>query len=176
MKPSMLIPALAMAFTFTAPAFAQTGPNDVEPKVNQVIVYGDQPCPTSTDDEIVVCARDPEEFRIPEKLRGNPNAPSNQAWGVRATQIEYVGRSGIGTCSATGSDGASGCFKKLVQQARAERAQGDGTGSVGLIEEARQERLDQIDAKSDVIEARVKAEEAQKKAAKDVEKSLTQPE
>lgn len=176
MKPSLLIPALTAVFAFATPAAAQTGPSNVEPKVNQVIVYGDQPCPTSSDDEIVVCARDPNEFRIPEKLRGNPNAPANQAWGVRATQIEYVGRSGIGTCSATGADGASGCFKKLVQQARAERAQGDGTGSVGLIEEARQERLGQIDAKSDVIEARVKAEEAQKKAAKDVEKNMAQPE
>ncbi|MBB5686109.1 hypothetical protein [Sphingobium boeckii] len=176
MKPSILIPALAAAFALTAAASAQTGPAAVEPKINQVIVYGDQPCPLSTEDEIVVCARDSEEFRIPAKLRGNPNAPANQAWGVRATQIEYVGRSGLGTCSATGADGASGCFNKLVQQARAERKQGDGTGSVGLIEAARQERLGQIDEKSDAIEARVKAEEAQKKAAKDVEKNMPQPE
>ena len=58
-----------------------------EPRVNQVIVYGNDPCPASTDpDEITVCARLPEDdrYRIPPNLRDNPNAPANQAWANRA--------------------------------------------------------------------------------------------
>ncbi len=47
-----------------------------------MIVYGDDACPPSTDDTIVVCARKPEgeRYRIPEVLRGDPNDPKNQAW------------------------------------------------------------------------------------------------
>ena len=51
-----------------APALAQ------QTRVSEIIVYGTDPCPRSTDDEIVVCARKPESerFRIPEALRHVP--------------------------------------------------------------------------------------------------------
>ena len=70
--------ALAASLAFTAPAAAQGAP---EPKVNQLIIYGDDPCPTSPDDTITVCARkeEAERFRIPEILRES-SAPSNEAW------------------------------------------------------------------------------------------------
>ena len=49
-----------------APAAAQAGD-----RVSEIIVYGNDPCPRSTDDQVVVCARKPEteRYRIPEKLR-----------------------------------------------------------------------------------------------------------
>lgn len=135
-------------------------------KINQVIVYGDQPCPASDDpDLITICVRVEDQYRIPEPLRGDINDPRNQAWAARAEALEYVGKSGIGSCSPSGSGGASGCFAQLVRQARAERRQGDGTNWVALVEEARQERLGTIDERSEEIEARVKAEEAAKAAA-----------
>ena len=164
MRHHLLLAACAAAIFATA-APAQQGPTREEgtEKINQILVYGDQPCPVSKDDEIVVSARIPDEFRIPEGLRGDPNAPQNQAWGARAETLEYQGRSGIGSCSPSGSGGATGCFNQLVRQARAERAQ--GLNWVGMVEDKRQERLGEIDEKSDVIEARVKAEEAAKKAA-----------
>jgi hypothetical protein len=163
-----LAPILILAFT-PAAAFAQpvADPADNE-KINQVIVYGDQPCPKGAADEIVICERRADPYRIPKPLRSNPNAPENAAWGARAESLEYVGRTGIGSCTPTGSGGASGCFNQLVRQARAERAQGDGTNWVALVEEAREARVGRIDADSDAIEARVKAEEAAK-AARDAE-------
>src|ERR1700760_4458084 len=64
------------------PAFAQQ-----EDKV--LIIYGDDPCPSSAGQEIVVCARKPESerFRIPSELRsGGVNN-----WREKAKSLEYVG-------------------------------------------------------------------------------------
>ena len=147
--------ALAVLLSAAAtPAAAQTTVPGVE-RVNQLIVYGDDPCPPSTDNEIIVCARksESERFRIPEALRGDPNAPANQAWAVRASELQYVGRGGIGSCSTTGPGGATGCFNDLVRQARAERATRDSVNWERLIEEARRERLSRIDADAAAVEA-----------------------
>ena len=65
------------------PGAAQTqvaGPADV--RVNQLIIYGDDPCPESSDpNEITVCARlpDADRYRVPPSLRDNPNEPGNNA-------------------------------------------------------------------------------------------------
>jgi hypothetical protein len=146
--------AAAALLAFSAPALAQgeaAAPTAVaDAKVNQLIVYGDDPCPASTEDQINVCARlnERERFRIPTNLRDNPNDPLSQAWGARASELQYVGRSGIGSCSPTGPGGMIGCYNQLVREARAERAGADGVNWERLIEEARQERLSKIDAKA----------------------------
>ncbi|TFI59172.1 hypothetical protein E2493_06515 [Sphingomonas parva] len=149
----LVIAAGALA-AFTAPAAAQPAAPGGE-RINQLIVYGDDPCPPSTDQEITVCARksEGERFRIPEALRGNPNDPANDAWAVRASELQYVGRSGIGSCSTSGPGGMIGCFNDLVRQARAERATRDSVNWNRLIEEARQERLGRIDADAAAVEA-----------------------
>lgn len=147
---SLLAAAAALA-ALSAPALAQDDSAAAEAvanaKVNQLIVYGDDPCPESTDEQINVCARldEGERFRIPTNLRDNPNDPVNQAWGARAVELQYVGRSGIGSCSPTGPGGMIGCYNQLVNQARAERAAAPSVNWERLIEEARQERLSKID-------------------------------
>lgn len=150
--------ALLLLLLGAAPAFAQdapaaAGPDDV--RINQLVVYGEDPCPESTNEEITVCARKPdaERYRIPEDLRSNPNDPVNQSWANRATEMQYVGRSGIGSCSTTGPGGMIGCYNDLVRQARAERAGRDSVNWNRLIEEARQERLDRIDSEAEAEEA-----------------------
>ncbi len=143
--------AAAALAALSSPAIAQEGnaapPAVADVKVNQLIVYGDDPCPESTEDQINVCARmdDKERFRIPTNLRDNPNDPVNQAWGARALELQYVGRSGIGSCSTTGPGGMIGCYNELVRQARAERAGAPSVNWERLIEEARKERLSKID-------------------------------
>lgn len=146
--------AAALLLACSAPATAQTEAVD-DADVNQLIVYGDDPCPPSTDEVITVCARRPdnERYRIPEDLRGDQNAPENQAWGARATELQYVGRSGIGSCSPVGPGGMIGCMDQLVRQARAERAGGaDAVNWNALIEKAREERLSRIDAEAEAEE------------------------
>ena len=146
-----LLAAAALAGLSAAPAAAQSaGPDDV--RVNQLIVYGSDPCPKSTDEEIIVCARRPEgdRYRIPENLRGNPNDPANRTWTDRAIELSYEGRTGIGSCTPVGPGGGIGCFNQLVDQARAERR--DGENWVGMVEAARRERLSRIDAEAEAIE------------------------
>ena len=124
-------------------------------RVNALIIYGNDPCPRSNGDDIVVCARKPEgeRYRIPEAVRIDPNDPANRTWADRAQSLEYAGRSGIGSCSPVGSGGASGCFEQLVRQARAERAQTD-VNMVRLIEEAREARNAGLDAETACENAR----------------------
>lgn len=132
-----------------------------EPKVSALIVYGDDPCPQSTDDTIVVCARKPdsERYRIPEPLRGDPNDPKNQAWAERATSLEFAGRSGIGSCSPVGPGGSTGCFNQMVREARADQRTSNDVNWNALIEEARRERLGKIDEQAEAEEADAKADE-----------------
>ena len=101
----------------SAPALAQNT------KVSEIIVYGTDPCPRSTDDEIVVCARKPEteRYRIPEALRQGGSLQSRQAWAARAKQFETVGRTGINSCSPVGPGGHTGCMEQVIKQAFSER-------------------------------------------------------
>ena len=146
----VVAPALAQQPGVPAPEAAAEAATRAEEDVpvNQVLVYGEDPCPASTDDVINVCARLPEEdrFRIPPNLRQNPNDPAGQSWSNRAVELSYVGASGIGSCTPTGpGGGVTGCFNQIVQQARAERANSDQVNWAQMIEEARQERLRRID-------------------------------
>ncbi len=165
----MKLPLIASAaLMFATPALAQEASPATVPgseRVNLVIVYGNDPCPGSANpDDIVVCARKGEEerYRIPEPLRGDPNAPINQAWGERVRSMEYVGRQGTESCSPVGGGGATGCFAQLARLAKAERQQADNASWKDLVEAERAKRLSTIDADSDAIEARVKAEEKAK--------------
>ena len=166
--------AILLMATSAVPAMAQqqSGPvQDQAPtaaagttgseRVNLVIVYGDDACPQSAGSDIVVCARKGEEerFRIPEPLRGDPNKPSNQAWGERVRSMEYVGRTGTESCSATGPGGFTGCFNQLARLAKAERQAADNASWKDLVEAERARRLSTIDEDSKAIEARAVAEE-----------------
>lgn len=124
------------------PGVAVPGAPAADPRVNQVIVYGDDTCPPSTDEEIVVCVRmrDEDRYRIPPNLRENPNAPANQAWLNRAIELSYVGRTGTDSCSTVGGGGFTGCMSQLINQARAERRASGDVNWTRMVEEARQER------------------------------------
>ena len=103
-----------------APAVAQAAPN-----VAEIIVYGTDPCPRSTDDQVVVCARRPESerFRIPPNMRQSGTPQQMQSWAVRSRNLETVGSTGINSCSPVGPAGYTGCLSKVIQEARGERKQ-----------------------------------------------------
>ncbi|USU03741.1 hypothetical protein NF700_10255 [Sphingomonadaceae bacterium OTU29MARTA1] len=104
--------------------------------VNGVLVlYGNERCPTNTDgDEIVVCERRSarEQYRVPKELRDFQVTPQNESWAARAqgTLDTGVGVSTLGSCSAVGAAGQTGCF---VQNARAVRKENQAR----KVEEAR---------------------------------------
>jgi hypothetical protein len=102
-----------------APAVAQQG------NIAEIIVYGNDPCPRSTDDQVVVCARRPEaeRYRIPEKLRPSGTRQQTEAWANKARVIETVGATGINSCSPVGPAGYTGCLTQVIREAREQRQQ-----------------------------------------------------
>ena len=112
--------AAALIAGFDAPpALAQTA-ND---RVNEIIVYGTDPCPRSTDDEVVVCKRvgEEERYRIPERLREGGTLQERTAWAKKVRSIERVGRTGPQSCSPVGPAGYTGCMEQMIRDAREER-------------------------------------------------------
>lgn len=163
MKKLFLLSAtIAASSLFVSPALAQDQGGD---RVNQLVIYGDDPCPQSSEGEIVVCARkdESERYRIPETLRGGGlGEAKNQAWSERVRSFEYVGKSGTQSCSPSGAGGFTGCTQKLLQQAYAEKGVDDTVNWGQLIEEERQKRLARIDGEAQAVEERLLEIEAQR--------------
>jgi hypothetical protein len=112
------LPLLVLAAAMALPTLLAPQPALAQ-RVNEIIVYGTDPCPRSTDDEVVVCARKPESerFRIPERLRQGGSLQSRQAWANRAIAFETYGKTGINSCSPVGPSGHTGCSQQLINQA-----------------------------------------------------------
>jgi len=111
----LLLTALAMA---AAPAAAQDAPSQPPQRESQIDVFGSDPCPQSTDEEIVVCHRRPEEerYRIPAPLRHSRDRVE-QGWGARAQTMDEVSRDVLpNSCSTIGSYGQTGCQQAFIQQ------------------------------------------------------------
>ena len=139
----------------TTPVGEPTVEDVANMQVNQIYIFGEDTCPPSSDPNTInVCARLPnsDRFRIPENLRGNPDAPENQSWTNRAIELSYVGRTGIGSCTPVGPGGWTGCNQQLINQAVAERRGRPEVNWARLIEEARQQRLAGINRASSEAE------------------------
>lgn len=107
--------AALAALLAATPAMAQSGS-----RTRTVVIFGDDPCPkASNPDEIIVCARRPEEerYRIPRELREEEkaniarqdNVPESRA----ALASGRASATGIGSCSPAGAGGIIGCTRGL---------------------------------------------------------------
>lgn len=160
MKHLVLLAAAPFAMVLAAaPAAAQDAAGD---KVNIVDVFGDDPCPESSDDVIVVCRRMDEEerYRIPEALRRS-DSPQNQSWTSRVKSFETVGDFGPLSCSPVGLGGELGCTAEMIAAAYEERRTGSGVRASEIIAAQRAERLSTIDAEAAATQARVEELERQ---------------
>ena len=85
-------------------------------------MFGNDPCPQSTPDEVVVCARQPESerYRIPKQFREKRyNAARDGSWAGTAKVLEYVSSRGLpGSCSFNGTAGQTGCFRRFLEENR----------------------------------------------------------
>ena len=162
---------LAPLLLFAVPAMAQDTP---EPKVNQLIVFGRDSCPQSTDDTITVCARkdESERYRIPEPLREH-FSPQNEAWNNKVRAYETVGRTGTMSCSPVGAGGWTGCAGKLINDAYAEKKTDPGIKFGQMIADERAKRLSTIDADAAETQARVEVVEDQMEARRKAEEAKT---
>jgi len=153
--------ATSLAFLATvAPAAAQAPAPSGDDRINALIIYGDDPCPVSTEQEITVCARkdESERYRIPEILRDSGSF-QNDAWNNRVLAYEAVLNQGPLSCSPTGAGGWTGCTEKLIEQAYAEKQSGVAVRFSELIEVERQKRLSAIDDTAAAQQQEVEAAE-----------------
>jgi hypothetical protein len=152
----------ALGAALAAPTAAQNAPaaQGPEPKVNQLIIYGDDTCPESTGDEITVCARldESERYRIPQSLR-QVEGPANQSWANKVRSFETVGDFGPLSCTPIGAGGELGCTAKWIEAQYAEREakHANDVHMADLVAQARQQRLSNLDEQAAATQARVEA-------------------
>jgi hypothetical protein len=116
-----LVLLLSFAAALPFPALA----SDPPPRQSTLVVFGSDPCPQSqSDNEVVVCARRPEEerYRIPRRIR--ERQPTETSWASRVEGLENESRAmRPNSCSAVGSNGFTGCNAAAIRQWYAERRQ-----------------------------------------------------
>ena len=143
----MRLPIFAVALVLVLPAAAQQPPanpttapprptmlkpQDIpagdgsQPRQRLVTVFGTEACPKPRSaDEVVVCARLPESeiYRIPEPLRRAENRQSVLTQNRALLLGDGTGGAGgsIGSCSAVGPAGFTGCDRKQVDAWAADR-------------------------------------------------------
>jgi hypothetical protein len=126
---------LALAGT-AAPAAAQSmlkpPPTDTSlPRQKLVTVYGTDQCPKQVDpDEIIICVRKPDEdrYRIPPSVRVDTKADGAFEGSNRKALLGDASGGaggGIGSCSAVGAGGGTGCNQAMQDQYRAARKAGE---------------------------------------------------
>ena len=162
---------LTLGLAAGTPAAAQQA---AEPKVNMLIVYGNDKCPESDADTITVCARkdEGERFRIPESLREN-FSPQNEAWNQKVRAYETVTRSGAQSCSPVGAGGWTGCSAKLINEAYAEKKTDPKIRAAELIAAERAKRLATIDQDAAQTQADVEQQEEQILARRKLEQQAS---
>jgi len=103
------------------PATAQSAAQ----RVAEITVFGSDPCPRSTDSEVVVCRRVDERYRyrLPDSYRPSGDRQQRQAWASKARSIERVGRTGIMSCSPVGPAGYTGCLDQMIKASKEEVAE-----------------------------------------------------
>lgn len=105
--------------TMLKPADIPSG-DGTKPRQRMVTVFGNEECPKPTSaDEVVVCARLPESeiYRIPEPLRRAENRQSVLTQNRSLLLGDGTGGAGnsIGSCSAVGPAGFTGCDRRQVE-------------------------------------------------------------
>lgn len=110
--------AAALAAGLAAVPTAATAQQSDNP--GEITVFGTDPCPRSTDDQVVICRRLPESmrYRMPEAYRPSGTKQQRESWANKVKTLSTAGASGIGSCSAVGPGGSTGCLIKEIEQAR----------------------------------------------------------
>ncbi|MEC3912473.1 hypothetical protein U5A82_18930 [Sphingobium sp. CR2-8] len=130
MRHGVVIPLIGLLLVplLPSPALAQAEPPPE--RIINLLVYGDDPCPQSKGDEIVVCARKPESerYRIPKKLREKPAVSGGPGWGSQVATMEETQRNATPMgCSAIGGAN-TGCFAQMMARWFAERRMQESKG------------------------------------------------
>lgn len=117
---AVMLPDVALAQTTSSGTIV----NDSVRRIRSVVIYGDDNCPKATNpDEVVVCSRRPEveRFRLPPSVRDQAlKNRKNRSWASRARDLEQSNNP-IGSCTAVGPSGGSGCLQQSIRDSAEER-------------------------------------------------------
>ena len=137
MKRAILVLLLLAAAPGPAQTMLKPAPSDTSlPRQKLVTVYGTDTCPKQTDpDESIICTRRPaeERYRIPPTVRSDVKPDGAFEGSNRKALLgDASGGAGgsIGSCSAVGPGGASGCNQAMQDQYRSARKNGEVPQSV----------------------------------------------
>ena len=124
-QPPAKAPALPGATAKPKPVVAPPQVSRNAPINGVLTLFGNERCPTNQNgEEIVVCVRRSaqEQYRVPKELREFVVTPENASWATKAqgTLDAGSGVNTIGSCSAVGAGGATGCFGQRVRESRLE--------------------------------------------------------
>ena len=123
----VMVAGLALPLTAAAQTESAGDTGRTPQRVRSVTLSGNEQCPKSQGDEVVVCSHinPDEQFRIPKELRNTAEpAAKNQAWTNRVATADQVSRVAGGlpdTCSPVGSGGQTGCALAINRAWAAER-------------------------------------------------------
>ena len=120
-KPMLMLTAMAITAGGFAVLPASAAAQDAGGQA-EVVVYGNDPCPRSTDSAIVVCRHRPESerYRLPKNQQLQGTRQERQSWAKRSQAVMNAGKTGINSCSAVGPGGYTGCLAQEIQQAKEE--------------------------------------------------------
>ena len=101
---------------------ALPSPAAAQQSTSEITVFGNDPCPRSTDTQIYVCNRRPEgeRYRLPKSQQLLGSRQQRQSWAKKSDQLMTVGNTGTGSCSAVGPGGHTGCLIQQIEQAKQE--------------------------------------------------------
>jgi hypothetical protein len=120
MKASLIRSAALFAGASLGAVPAAAQPAQVQrDQIRQVIVYGNDPCPRGTGDEIIVCARRPETERYRLRQNVTPPDPADQRSALtRDQEVREAAATGTDSCSPVGPGGQTGCLQQQINRSR----------------------------------------------------------
>lgn len=95
---------------FPTAALAQAGNRSIT-------IYGNDPCPR---DAICVRAPESQRYRLPESQNPQGTPQERDSWVNKSKSLMTVGATGVGSCSAVGPGGQSGCLIQEINRAKKE--------------------------------------------------------
>src|SRR6476469_4307285 len=104
---------LASMAALPEPAIAQAGQIEVT-------IYGNDPCPREA---ICIRKKESDRYRLPPALNPQGTLQQRQSWAQKSKVLTTVGDTGVGSCSAVGPGGQTGCLIQSIKQAKSQTRQ-----------------------------------------------------
>ncbi|WP_308514653.1 hypothetical protein [Sphingomonas flavescens] len=80
-----------------------------------ITIYGNDPCPR---DAICIRAPESQRYRLPQSQNPQGTPQERNSWANKSKSLMTVGATGVGSCSAVGPGGQTGCLIQEINRAK----------------------------------------------------------